>query len=105
MRHGDFAIAATSCLVQLGRDGRVTRAAIAVSGVSAIPQRLTSVEAAMVGCRPEATLCREAAEATRSLDAMSDAYVPASYRTQLASAMTYRAVQQALVGAVGGNSL
>ena len=27
---------------------------------------------------------------------MSDAYVPASYRTQLASAMTYRAVKQAL---------
>ena len=105
LRHGDFAIAATSCLVQLGRDGRVARAAIAVSGVSAIPQRLTSVEAAMVGCRPEAALCREAAEAARSLDAMSDAYVPASYRTQLASAMTYRAVKQALAGAVGGNSL
>jgi aerobic carbon-monoxide dehydrogenase medium subunit len=91
--------------VQLGQDGSVTRAAIAVSGVSPIPQRLTSIESAMVGCWPEATLCREAAEAARALDAMSDAYVPASYRTQLASAMTYRAVKQALAGAVGGNSL
>jgi carbon-monoxide dehydrogenase medium subunit len=104
LRRGDFAIAATSCLVQLGRDGCVARAAIAVSGVSPVPQRLASVEAAMVGCRPEAVLCREAAQAAGSLDAMSDAYVPSSYRTQLASTMTYRAVQQALDHAAGGHA-
>jgi aerobic carbon-monoxide dehydrogenase medium subunit len=96
MRHGDFAICAVSCLVTLTGSGAIDAVAIAVSGVSPTPQRLRSFEAAARGQTPGHTLYREAALQAAAIEAMSDAYTTADYRSHLARVLTYRAMEKAV---------
>jgi carbon-monoxide dehydrogenase medium subunit len=96
LRHGDFAIAAASSLIALASNGRIARAAVVVSGVSAVPQRLHKLEAEMIGQSPDTRFAAMAVDAAGELEAMDDAYVPASYRTRVGREMVSRAITQAL---------
>jgi carbon-monoxide dehydrogenase medium subunit len=94
-RRGDFAIAAVSVLLTLDPNGCIARAAIALSGLSTAPVRLTAVETMAAGQRPAHELFRAAAETAATLDAMEDPYASAAYRRHLARILTYRAMQTA----------
>ena len=96
MRHGDFAICAVSCLVTLTGSGDIDAIAVAVSGVASTPQRLRSFEVAARGQTPGHAFYREAALQAAAIEAMSDAYTTAKYRSHLARVLTYRAVEKAV---------
>jgi aerobic carbon-monoxide dehydrogenase medium subunit len=95
-RRGDFAIAAVGVLVELQPGGEIRRAAIALSGVTSVPVRLTTAEKALVGQRRSHELIRMAAIEASKIKAMSDAHVDAGYRQHLARVLTYRALERAL---------
>lgn len=101
-RRGDFAIAAVGTLVELKADGTIKRAAIAISGLNAVPVRLTIAEQALAGQRRSHELIRMAAIDASKIEAMSDAHVDASYRQHLARILTYRALERALDRAAEG---
>jgi carbon-monoxide dehydrogenase medium subunit len=94
-RRGDFAIAAVGVLLTLDANGAIDRAALAISGLGAIPVRPAPVEALLLGQRPSHELFRAAAAEAAKLEAMADAYVTTAYRQHLARILTYRALETA----------
>lgn len=95
-RHGDFAIAAAAVLLDVGTDGIIRRASLAIGGVAAVPLRMPEAEQALLGSKGEAAVIAEVAALCGGLEAMGDALVPAEYRQHLAGIMARRALQQAL---------
>lgn len=95
-RHGDFAIVSAAAALQLDGEGRIARAALALGGVGETPLRMSEAEAALVGQTASAETLRAASEICRSVEAVGDVYVPASYRRHLAGVMARRALEQAL---------
>ena len=94
-RHGDFAIVGVAVLLTLDSNGAVARAAIAVGGCAAQPQRLADVEAGLAGRQPEPALFKDLARLASSVEAISDPYVQAGYRRHLARVLTERALNAA----------
>jgi carbon-monoxide dehydrogenase medium subunit len=99
-RHGDFAITAVGCLLTLGANGAIVRAAICVSGLAPAPVRVASAELGLAGTQPSHEAFRAAAMAAEALEAMSDIYVTAAYRKHLARILTYRALERAVARAL-----
>jgi aerobic carbon-monoxide dehydrogenase medium subunit len=99
-RHGDFAIAAVGCLLTLGTNGHIEKAALCVSGLGPAPMRVEAAERLLVGEQPSHEVFRAAAEAAEALEAMSDVYVTSAYRKHLARILTYRALERAVAGAM-----
>jgi len=102
-RHGDFAIAGAVAGVQLDGDV-VTRAALAVFGVSGVPLRLANVEAAATG-QPVGELDAVAlgALAFDGIDDVTDeALVPEAYRRRIGAAMVADAWRRAVADAQDG---
>jgi aerobic carbon-monoxide dehydrogenase medium subunit len=97
-RHGDFAIAASGCLVEVV-NGAIKRASIVVSGVRPNPVRLTAAETALIGQKPSDKLAEEVATEAGKIDAMEDAYVTADYRKHLGQVMVKRALKRAFARA------
>ncbi len=95
MRHGDFAICAVSCLMTLDDRGAIDRLAVAVSGVSETPVRLTEMEGRLRGTMPDAGTAADLAAAAGDIEAMSDAYITSDYRSHLARVITRRAFTKA----------
>jgi carbon-monoxide dehydrogenase medium subunit len=98
-RHGDFAIVSAAVMLLLDGAGRITRAALALGGVGAVPLRMSDVEAALVGEVASPGLFRRVAEMCRTVEAVGDVYVPASYRQHLACVMSRRALDTAFARA------
>lgn len=94
-RHGDFAIVSAGAILLLDASGTITRAALALGGVGAVPLRMHDVEAALVGQVASADLFRRVSAMCRAVEAVGDVYVPASYRQHLACVMARRALQKA----------
>jgi aerobic carbon-monoxide dehydrogenase medium subunit len=95
-RHGDFAIAAVGCLIELAADGTIAQAALCVSGLGPAPVRVAKAERLLVGERPSHEAFRAAAVEAEALDAASDIYVSGAYRRHLARILTYRALERAV---------
>jgi carbon-monoxide dehydrogenase medium subunit len=74
-RHGDFAIAAVGCLIELAADGTIAQAALCVSGLGPAPVRVVEAERLLAGERPSHEAFRAAAVEAEALDAASDIYV------------------------------
>jgi carbon-monoxide dehydrogenase medium subunit len=102
-RHGDFAIAASGCLVEV-QNGAIKRASIVVSGVRPNPVRLTAAEKALVGQKPTDKIAEEVAGEAGKIDAMEDAYVTADYRKHLGQVMVKRALKRAFAKAMAGGA-
>ena len=100
-RHGDFAIAASGVLIEVG-GGTIKRAAIVLSGVRPNPVRLTAAETALAGQKPTDALAEEVAKEAGKIDAMEDAYVTADYRKHLGQVMVKRALKRAFARAAEG---
>jgi len=94
-RHGDFAIVSAAALIEQDRNGKVTRAALTLGGMGPAPLRAREVEAALLGETIEDKRLREVCESLRQLDAVDDIHAPASYRRQLATVLSRRALVKA----------
>lgn len=95
-RHGDFAIVSAAAMLLLDGAGRISRAVLALGGVAAVPLRMYEAEAALVGQAPSPDLIRRVSDSCRTVEAVGDVYVPASYRQHLACVMSRRALETAL---------
>ncbi len=69
-RHGDFAIVSAAALLEEDKSGKITRAAVTLGGVSAMPVRATEVEQAITGKTASPELFREACEVCRKVEAL-----------------------------------
>lgn len=95
MRHGDFAIAAVAATLT-ARDGRVSEARLAATGIGEAPLRFPAVEAALVGERPTAeVIAAAAAEACEAVSPPSDLRASADYRRHLVGVLTGRVLADA----------
>jgi carbon-monoxide dehydrogenase medium subunit len=95
-RHGDFAITAVGCLIDLAADGTIAQAALCVSGLGPAPVRVAKAERLLAGELPSHEAFRAAAVEAEALDAASDIYVSGAYRKHLARILTYRALERAV---------
>jgi len=95
-RHGDFAIAAVGCLIDLAADGAIARAALCVSGLGPAPVRVAKAERLLEGQLPSHEAFRAAAMEAEALEATTDIYVSGAYRQHLARILTYRALERAV---------
>jgi carbon-monoxide dehydrogenase medium subunit len=93
-RHGDFAIVSAAALLE-ENNGKVTRASVTLGGMGPAPVRATEVERALIGEAIEEKRLREICETLRKLDAIEDIHAPASYRQQLATVLSRRALLKA----------
>jgi aerobic carbon-monoxide dehydrogenase medium subunit len=100
-RHGDFAIVSAATLLQVGRAGKITRAAVTLGGMGTGPVRASELEAALIGQAPDLAFLREACESCRRFEALDDVHAPASYRQHLATVMSRRALEKAYARANG----
>jgi carbon-monoxide dehydrogenase medium subunit len=94
-RHGDFAIVSAAALLIEDATGKITRASVTLGGMGAAPVRANAVEQALIGQRPDDKLLREICESCRAFEAVDDVHAPSSYRQQLATVMSRRALEQA----------
>jgi aerobic carbon-monoxide dehydrogenase medium subunit len=100
-RHGDFAIVSAAALIE-ENNGKVTRASVTLGGMGPAPVRAGEVERALIGEAIEEKRLREICESLRKLDAIADIHAPASYRQQLATVLSRRALLKAHERIVAG---
>lgn len=92
-----YAACGIAASVTLGHDGTVAACRVAATGATAHPQRLTSVEQALIGKKPDATaLAGACAVAATGLTLRSDLFASAEYRGHLTRVLTGRALKQAI---------
>jgi carbon-monoxide dehydrogenase medium subunit len=104
-RHGDFAIAGAAVAVQLDDDrDHVRRCAVSLIGMSSVPVRASSAEAAVVGLAVDAVDPAElgALAASGAADPPSDLHGSAGYRRRVCAAVVGRAWSAAIEEARGG---
>ena len=94
-RHGDFAIVSAAALIEEDTDGKLTRASLTLGGMGPAPVRAHAVERALIGDKPEEKRLRGICESLRALEAVDDIHAPASYRRQLATVLSRRALLKA----------
>jgi carbon-monoxide dehydrogenase medium subunit len=102
-RHGDFAIASAAALLEEDAGGTILRASLTLGGVAVTPQRMRSVEKALIGQKASEETFRAACEECRKVDAIEDVHAPASYRQHLAAVLSRRALVAAH-GRIGGRA-
>jgi aerobic carbon-monoxide dehydrogenase medium subunit len=101
-RHGDFAIVSAAVLLDEDNNGKVTRASVTLGGMGPAPVRASDVERALIGEVIEERRLREICEPLRKLEAIDDIHAPASYRQQLATVLSRRALIKAHERIAGG---
>ena len=94
-RHGYFALVGAAALVTLDRQGGISRAAIALTGVDMGPVRLGAAEAMLAGETPRAALIEAAAQCAEQVAGIDDIHAPRSYRRRLAVVYARRALELA----------
>ena len=94
-RHGDFAIVSAAALIEEDKDAKLTRVSLTLGGMGPAPVRAYEVERALMGEKPGEERLREICESLRSLEAVDDIHAPASYRQQLATVLSRRALLKA----------
>ena len=94
-RHGDFAIVSAAAVIEEDKAGKVKRASVTLGGMGPAPVRAGEVERALVGETISEQRLREICEPLRKLEAIEDIHAPASYRQQLATVLSRRALIKA----------
>jgi CO/xanthine dehydrogenase FAD-binding subunit len=94
-----ISIAMAAARVMIGSGGRVEKAAVAVGSCSAVAQRLSSLEAALVGLRPGGEVERAVeADPLAELSPIDDVRGSAEYRRAAAREIVSRALAGAFAG-------
>lgn len=102
-RQGGFALVGTAVMLAL-EDGRISRAGIALCGVSRTPVRATEAEQMLIGSEPSLALASDAAQrAAKDLRPAADIHATPDYRRRVAAVYLERAIRLALERA-GGQS-
>ena len=94
-RHGDFAIVSAAALLEEDADGKVTRASLTLGGMGPAPLRASDAERALIGETVTEPRLKQICEPLRQLDAVDDIHAPMSYRQQLATVLSRRALMKA----------
>jgi carbon-monoxide dehydrogenase medium subunit len=91
-----YAVVGVAALVGL-KDGKVSRASLAVGGATANPVRCSAAEQALAGKEPsEANIAAAAAQVAQALKSpMSDLYASSEFRLHLATVLARRALATA----------
>jgi aerobic carbon-monoxide dehydrogenase medium subunit len=93
---GDYAIAGVAAQIELGSDGRISQAGIALTNVGPMPIRASAAEAALVGQAPNDESLAEAADlAAAATDPVDDLRGPAEYKRAVTRTLTLRALRTA----------
>jgi carbon-monoxide dehydrogenase medium subunit len=102
-RAGDFATVGVAVLLELGDDGRISKAGIGLTAVAETPFAAIGAEAALVGQAPSEAAFRAAgaAAATQSRP-VTDTHGPAEYKRAMAAEITVRALRRAVERAMAG---
>ncbi|WP_135468326.1 FAD binding domain-containing protein [Crenalkalicoccus roseus] len=96
IRHGDFAMAAAACQIQLDADGVCRRAALGLGGVAGTPLAFPDLAAQLEGRRIHERLAQEVAEAAAARsEPGSDTHADAEYRRHLAAVLLRRVLLRA----------
>jgi carbon-monoxide dehydrogenase medium subunit len=94
--HGNFAVVGVAALVAVA-DGRVSRAALAASGVAPAPVRLTAAEEALVGTAGDEAAVEAAVDAgTAGLTPAGDLHASAATRIDIARGCLREGIRRAL---------
>ena len=97
-----FAVVGVAAVVTLGKDGKVERAVIGVTGAAAKPFRASAAEKALAGSKGDAAAIEAAAgKAAEGVKALSDLVASAEFRRHLIAVYTKRALERALEAAGG----
>ena len=100
-RHGDFAMVGVGASLTV-KDGRISKAAVALMGMAEAAVRARGAEDALVGEVPGTELFLDAgSEATRDLSPVSDLHASAEYRRRVGAVCVRRALEQAARRATG----
>ena len=92
-----FAVVGAAARLVLGENGSIERAAVGITGIGPKAFRAVAVENALAGKSPTTKRLEEAsAHAADGVDANSDLYASAEYRSHLARVYTRRAIEKAL---------
>jgi carbon-monoxide dehydrogenase medium subunit len=94
-RHGDFAIVGVAALLDLDNNDRVTRAALSLCGVDAMPKRLPAVESALIGQILTDAIIEDATDAAGDVAVLEDHHATKVYRQHLARVLSARALREA----------
>jgi CO/xanthine dehydrogenase FAD-binding subunit len=98
-----ISIAMAAVLLDIGADGFVRAARLALGACSAVAQRLPAAEVSLIGERADADLGRGLrAEHLAGLTPIDDVRASADYRRAAALILLRRAVQACLRGEAGG---
>jgi carbon-monoxide dehydrogenase medium subunit len=90
---GEYALASVAVSVDLGSDGTVVAARVAVGAVERLARRCPAAEAVLTGRPLDTTTAEEAGRtAARELDPRDDIYAPGWYRLAVLPALLRRAV-------------
>jgi carbon-monoxide dehydrogenase medium subunit len=97
---GDYAIAGVAAQIELGSDGRISQAGIALTNVGPMPIRASDAEAALVGRAPgDEVLVEAAGRAAAATDPVGDLRGAAEYKRAVTRTLTARALRGALARA------
>jgi len=92
-----FAVVGVAARLVLGENGSIERAALGITGIGPKSYRAAAVESALAGKSPTTKRLEEAsAHAADGVEANSDLYASAEYRSHLARVYTRRAIEKAL---------
>jgi CO/xanthine dehydrogenase FAD-binding subunit len=91
-----ISIVSVAAMVDVGGDGRIARAAIAVGACSAVPQRLAKLERDLAGAVVSDAVDVVVAEHVADLQPINDVRGSADYRRHAALVVTRRALMQCL---------
>lgn len=97
-----FAVVGVAAVVTLGRDGKIERAAIGVTGAAAKPFRAGAAEKAIVGTKGDAAAIASAAAKTADgVETISDMVASSEFRRHLLFVHARHAIERALEVARG----
>jgi len=104
-RAGDFATVGVAAVLNLGDDGRIATAGLALTAVGDAAFAATDAEAALVGRAPDETLFRAAADAAAGqARPVADSHGPADYKLAMVREITVRALRLAASRAQGATA-
>ncbi len=96
-RHGDFALVGVAATVTLSSDQTCSDVRVALTGVGETPMRASSVEQALLKCKPDdQCIAAAAAEVVTDIDPSSDIHASSQYRKYVATTLVKRALTEAV---------
>ena len=100
---GDYATVGVATHLELGGDGRISAAGIAMTSVAPVNRKATDAEALLVGEAPSADLfAAAAAAAAAASEPRSDVRGSAEWKRNVVRVYTRRGLEQALAQAQAG---